>query len=95
MSGFAYVIIRQAVYRHDVLGIYLNEVEARGALVEATKLEGDSHHDLVLLKFVLGAYTAIWYHEAGERNGQYYYGSKKNPYEQSEEGARMNKADLP
>ena len=44
-----FLIFRQGVYRHDLLGVYTDPDDAENVAMEAIKLEGDDYHTIEVL----------------------------------------------
>ena len=48
-----YVLVQEAVYRHDILGVFDNEIQAIKAAKVANERESDGYHDIQVLEYDL------------------------------------------
>jgi len=59
MQQIVYAIFREAVYRHECVGIFATEENARIAATGAIEREPDAHHEITIVPFPLGQVAFI------------------------------------
>lgn len=50
-----YIVTKEGVYRHEILGLYKSEHQARQRAVECSQTESDGYHDFTVSKIEFGA----------------------------------------
>lgn len=53
-SDEVFIVIKAGVYRHDIVGVFYREDDAKIAAENAAKLEPDDYHSFELVKMKVG-----------------------------------------
>lgn len=49
-----FVVVKNGVYRHEIIGVFPNSANALEVAITAIKLESDSYHDFNVLGYCMG-----------------------------------------
>lgn len=58
-----YIVMKVAIYNHDIFGAFNNKVEAIRKATELSKSENDNHHSFDVVKLPLNAIVETGYNE--------------------------------
>ena len=56
MKKEVFIVHREGVYRHEVVGVYTDAEVAKQAAITAIKSEGDDYHDFSVIRCPLNTY---------------------------------------